>query len=137
MPSIKKPEFVLLSRLIHRLENQDYYRVFAKTVAMTANPAYPIPADNELVSEMFQFYIREKALKIYYNESIVSTEFIESEIHRRTSENYNSDESFESYKQVEKKLIWEQEIYTKISDLKKLYANKCIVLPNSLLADIA
>ena len=36
----------------------------------------------------------------------------------------------------EKKKSLMREMYVNVPDLKKLYANKCIVLPNSLLADI-
>ena len=113
MPNRKLPEYILLSDLIHKLEDKDYYRVFAKTLLMTVTPEAPIPADNELVKEMFQYFIRDNQLKVEYKNSVVPLQTIEAE----------------------KNFIWEKEIYVKVKDLKKLYANKCIVLPNSLFID--
>lgn len=135
MPSNKKSDFILLSKLIHKLEDNDYYRVFAKSLAMTANPTCSIPPDNELVKEMFYFFIRENELQIIYNGSVVSLDFIESEAHRRVSKKTTPIEDLELAKELERKLIWEKEVYVKVQDLKKLYANKCIVFPKSLLTD--
>jgi hypothetical protein len=135
MSSNNKSDFVLLSKLIHKLEDNDYYRVFAKTLAMTATPTCSIPPDNELVKEMFHFFIRENELQINYNGSAVSADFIESEAHRRASEKTNPIGDLELAKELERTLIWEKEVYIKVQDLKKLYANKCIVFPKSLLTD--
>lgn len=135
MPSSNKFDLILLSRLIHKLKDNDYYRVFAKTLAMTANPTCPIPPDNELVKEMFHFFIRENELQINYNGSVVSPDFIESEADRRVSEKTSAIGDLELAKELERKLIWEKEVYIKVQDLKKLYANKCIVFPKSLLTD--
>ena len=107
MNTNKIPEFILLSELINKLEDKEYYRVFAKTLLMTANPPYPVPPDNELVKEMFQFFIQNKQLNIYNKDLEASSNELETKF------NY-------------------QEVQVKVSDLKKLYANKCIVLPNSL-----
>lgn len=109
MSSSKIPENILLSELIHKLKDKEYYQVFAKTLLMTTAPDKPIPDDNELVKEMFQFFIKDKQLKVSFKNSVIQWDDIESE--------------------------WEDKIYVKVKDLKKLYANKCIVLPNSLFID--
>ena len=82
---------------------------------------------------MFYYFIRENELQIHYRGSPASLEQVELEIHRRASENSDTDTDI---KQEEERLgndVWENEIYIKVSDLKKLYANKCIVFPKSLL----
>lgn len=121
MTSTKIPEYILLSELIQKIKDKEYYQVFAKTLLMTTAPDKPIPADNELVKEMFQFFIKDKQLKISYKDSEVQWEDIESELASGAEEQRNQ--------------IWEQEIFVKVKDLKKLYANRCIVLPNSLFVD--
>ena len=131
----KIPEYILLSTLIRKLENNDYYRVFAKSLARTACSADSLSPDNELVQEMFNYFIRENELPINYDGSAVSLDFIESEIHRRASEKAVSDEDFQHTRELERKLVWEKEISIKVQDLKKLYANKCIVFPRSLLGE--
>ena len=40
--SLSNRKYVLLSALIKKLNENDYYRVFAKTVAMTENSDLPI-----------------------------------------------------------------------------------------------
>lgn len=120
MPSNNKSDFILLSKLIHKLEDNSYYRTFAKTLARSTNTTDSLPPDNELVKEMFHFFIREDELQIYYNGSVVSADFIEN---------------IEVSKPLERIHIWENEIYIKVQDLKKLYANKCIVFSKSLLTD--
>lgn len=135
MVSDNKSDFILLSTLIHKLENNNYYRVFAKSLARTACSADSLPPDNELVKEMFRYFIRENELQISYNGSVVPMDFIESETHRRASEKTGLDEGLEHAKELERRLIWDKEVYIKVRDLKKLYANKCIVFPKSLLAD--
>ena len=135
MSSNRKSDFILLSTLIHKLKDNDYYRVFAKTLVRATNPADSIPPDNDVVEEMFHIFIRENELNINYNGSAVSPDFVESEVHRRASENSSTIEDLDSTKKLERKLIWEKEIYIKVQDLKKLYANKCIVFPKSLLSE--
>ena len=107
MKKNKIPEYILLSELITKLKDKEYYQVFAKTLLMTAKPPRPIPPDNELVKNMFQFFIQNKQLDIYDKDSETP---------------YNGSEA--EFDQKEFKV--------KVTDLKKLYANKCIVLPNSL-----
>ena len=135
MNSNKKADFILLSKLIHKLKDNNYYRVFAKTLARTTKPANSIPPDNELVKEMFHHFIRENELNIIFNGAVVSPDTIESEAHRRASEKATPSGDLELAKESERKLIWEKEVYIKVQDLKKLYANKCIVFPKSLLSD--
>ena len=135
MSSNRKTEYILLSDLIRKLEDNSYYRTFAKSLLRTANQVETLPPDNELIKEMFHYFIKENELKIYYNGSIVTPSFIESEANRRVSEKTNPIEDLQFEKKSEQKLIWEKEIYIKLQDLKKLYANKCIVFPKSLLSD--
>ena len=134
MYSNKKSDYILLSKLIYKLKDNNYYRVFAKTLARTYRPANSIPPDDELVEEMFHHFIRENELKIIFNGAAVSSDFIESEAHRRASEKTTPSGDLELAKELERKLIWEKEVYIKVQDLKKLYANKCIVFPKSLLS---
>ncbi len=134
MSSNNRSDYILLSELIHRLEDNTYYRVFAKTLALTANSDDLQPSDSDLVKAMFDFFIKEDELKISYNGAVVSPDFIESEVHRRALAKMHPDEDLELAKELERRLIWEQEVYIKVQDLKRLYANKCIVFPKSLLA---
>lgn len=134
MTSGKTPEFILLSALIRKLENNEYYRVFAKSLARTAGSADSLPADDELVREMFHYFIRENELPIRYGGSVVSPDFVESEIHRRAVAKAVSGEDLEQVRELERQRVWEKEVSIKVQDLRKLYANKCIVFPKSLLA---
>ena len=84
---------------------------------------------------MFHYFIKENELPINYEGSVASLNFIESEIHRRSVAKAVSDEDFERTKELERKLVWEKEVSVRVKDLKKLYANKCIVFPKSLLAE--
>jgi len=135
MVSDKKTDFILLSAVIHKLENINYYRVFAKSLARTTCSAESLPPEDELVKEMFHYFIREDELQIHYGGSAASLDFIESEIHRRASEKTGPDTGLEQKKETERTLVWEEEVFVRVQDLKKLYANKCIVFPKSLLAD--
>lgn len=131
MSSANNSGFILLSKLVQKLANKDYYRTYAKTLAYTENSSKPLPPNDLLVQEMFNYFISTNQLEIHYNNSIVTTDIIESEAHNRAQEKTNSDVD------LERDLIWEKEIYIKLADLKKLYANKCIVFPNSLLREIS
>ena len=135
MTSAKTPEFILLSTLISKLENNEYYRVFAKSLARTAGSADSLPPDDELVREMFHYFIKESELPVHYDGSAVSLDFVESEIHRRVVARAVSDEGFEHARELERQLVWEKEISIRVQDLRKLYANKCIVFPKSLLVE--
>ena len=132
MPNKKIPEFILLSELINKLRDKEYYRVFAKTLLMTVTPDQPIPADKELVKEMFLFFIKDNQLEIHFNNTVAPLDTIEAEVNNRASEKTCSSENIEATKEIERNLLWDNEIYVKVKNLKKLYANKCIVLPNSL-----
>ena len=132
MPNKKIPEFILLSELINKLRDKEYYRVFAKTLLMTVTPDQPIPADKELVKEMFLFFIKDKQLEIHFNNTVAPFDTIEAEINNRVSKKTCSSENIEATKEIERNLLWDKEIYVEVKNLKKLYANKCIVLPNSL-----
>jgi len=69
MSSNKIPEYVLLSNVIRKLRDKDYYRTFAKTLIMTNLPDRAIPSDENLVKEMFQHFIENNNLQIYYQRS--------------------------------------------------------------------
>ena len=133
MVPVGKSDFVLLYAVIRKLENNTYYRVFAKSLARTTCSAEALPPDHELVREMFHYFIREDELQIHYDGSAVSLDFIESEIYRRAVGKAGPGADLENEMEVERKLVWENEVYIKVQDLKKLYANKCIVFPKSLL----
>ena len=128
-------DLILLSELIQKLKDKDYYRVFAKTLLMTADPPCEIPPNDELVKEMFQFFIQNNQLPIIYNDTETSLDAIESEILRKAHEKTDSEDNLDITKETVRKHIWEREIYIKIQDLKRLYANKCIVFPKSLLSN--
>jgi len=135
MSSKNKSELILLSTLIRKLEEKIYYRVFAKTYVISSYLNESIIPDKEYVKEMFFIFIKENELQIYFNGSVVSLDFIASEIHRRASiKNANKEDEVFAV-ELEEKQIWENDVYIKVQDLKKLYANKCIVFPNSLLAN--
>ena len=55
---------------------------------------------------MFHYFITKKELAVYYNGSIASGEDVSKD-----------------------------DVYVMVQDLKKLYANKCIVFPSSLLKE--
>jgi len=106
MPSNSKTDFILLSDLIQKLEDKDYYRTYAKSLALTENSSSPLPVEDKLVEEMFYYFIKNNELVVYYNGSVASGED-----------------------------ILKDDVYIKIQDLKKLYANKCIVFPSSILKE--
>lgn len=126
-------DFILLSTIISKLENNNYYRVFAKSLARTATAVESLPPDDQLVREMFYYFIRENELQVHYRGSVVSLGKIESEICSRALENSGTDTDIKQEEKRIRDLVWTNEIYIKVSDLKKLYANKCIVFPKSLL----
>jgi hypothetical protein len=106
MPSKSKSDFILLSELIQKLEDKDYYRTYAKSLALTENSSKPLPADDKLVEQMFYYFIANNELVAYLNDSVASGED-----------------------------ILKDDVYVKTQDLKKLYANKCIVFPSSILKE--
>lgn len=133
MSSNNNPDFILLSKLINILEDKTYYRVFAKSFVTSSYSGDSIKPDIDFVKEMFDLFIKKNELQIYYNGTIAPPDFIESEINKRTLEKSVSAEDLELAKELERKLIWENDVYIRIKDLKKLYANKCIVFPKNLL----
>jgi len=114
--SLKK-EFILLSELIKKLEGNDYYLTYAKSLALTENSSIPLPTDDDLIKEMFFYFIKTNELKAFYCNSKIGND-LEEIVISDNSKNINLSEGI---------------IYVKIKDLKKLYANKCIVFPSSLL----
>ncbi len=133
MSSNNNSDFILLSTLINKLKDNNYYRTFAKSLLRANIEEHNLPSDNELVAEMFRYFIKENELYMFHNSSKVSADYIESEANRRILEKTKEKKDIELMKELEQKLIWEKEIYINIKDLKKLYANKCIVFPKSLL----
>ena len=124
-------DFILLSKLIKKIEDQEYYQTYAKSLLMTNRPNIPTPPDNKLVEEMFLYFIQMNNLKIYYKGSEISLSDFEDEINKRRTTANSSIEN----KEFTRSAMWENEIYIKATELKKLYANKCIVIPNSLLRE--
>ena len=106
MPTQKDSDFILLSELIQKLEDKDYYRTYAKSLALTENADTPLPDDDKLVEQMFYYFITKNELAAYHNGSPAS-----------------------------EKDILEEDVCVKTQDLKKLYANKCIVFPSSILKE--
>lgn len=136
MPSHYSSEFVLLSTLIAVLKDKEYYRTFAKTIAMTSNSEKPMPTDDELVSEMFHYFIQTNLLQIYYNNELVTLDSVEFEVDRRASKCIEESDCVNNSKNLIRNHIWNDEIYINIDELKKLYANKCIVFSNTLLKEL-
>ena len=126
-------DFILLSKLIKKLEDKEYYITYAKSLLMTNRPDVPIPAENKLVEEMFKYFIQTNNLRIYHNNSEIALSDFEDVINKRISNNDITIENKDSFREA----AWNNEIYIKAKELKKLYANKCIVLPNSLLRECA
>ncbi len=126
-------DFILLSKLIGKLEDKEYYITYAKSLLMTNRPGIPIPSENEIVNEMFCYFIQTNELRIYHKNSEISLNDFENMVDERITDNDCSIENKDSIR----KAIWDNEIYIKGKELKKLYANKCIVLPNSLLRECA
>ena len=126
-------DFILLSKLIKKIEDQEYYQTYAKSLLMTNRPNIPTPPDNKLVEEMFHYFIQMDNLKIYYKNDEISLGDLENEIDSRKT---SSDSSLKN-EELTYSAVWENEIYIKATELKKLYANKCIVIPNSLLRECA
>ncbi len=131
MASELDSKFILLSSLISKLEDKEYYQTYAKSLLMTNRPEIPIRSDSHLVEEMFKYFIQINELQAYYKNSRISFEEIDKEINRRSSDTDNIGEDDTSISN----LFWKKEIYIRINELKKLYTNKCIVLPNSLLRE--
>ncbi len=131
MASELDSKFILLSSLVSKLEDKEYYQTYAKSLLMTNRPEIPIPSDNHLVEEMFKYFIQTNELQAYYKNSRISYDELDNEINRRALAIENNKENDSSVYD----LIWKKEIYIKLNELKKLYANKCIVLPNSLLRE--
>ena len=61
----------------------------------------------------------------------IGSEEFEAEInHRASTKNLSMSE-----KELLRKSMWGKEVFIEVKELKKLYANKCIVLPNALLKE--
>ena len=111
-------EYIRLSKLIQKLKDQEYYRTYAKSLLMTNRPEIKAPEDDLLIEEMFLFFIQNEDLKIYTD----------------------SLGSFSQYDDINNlKFISDHkdELFVEPKELKKLYANKCIVLSNALIKECA
>jgi len=137
MPAKNTSRFILLSELINTLKDKEYYQTFAKTIAMTSNSKNPMPADDELVAEMFHYFIQTNLLHIYHKDALVDLSYIELEIDKRVSKSIEAKDFTENTESTIRNSIWKDEVYIEIKELKKLYANKCIVFPSSLLTEIS
>jgi len=137
MSSNNKLDYVLLSKLIEKLKSNDYYRTYAKSLALTENSSKPIPSDDELVAQMFHYFIQNNLLQIYHEDTLIDLDYIESEVDQRAQKYAESWSDDNDRKNTIRDCIWDNEIYIKIKELKKLYANKCIVFPSSLLSEFS
>ncbi len=137
MPAKNTSRFILLSELINALKDKEYYQTFAKTIAMTSNAKIPMPADDELVAEMFRYFIQTNLLHIYHENALVDLDYIQLEIDKRVSKSMEAKDFSENTERTIRNSIWNNEVYIEIKELKKLYANKCIVFPNSLLTEFS
>ena len=68
MPAKNLPEYYLLNELIQKIKDQEYYRVFAKTLLMTVAPDDSVPEEEQLVTAMFEHFIQDGQLE-YYRDS--------------------------------------------------------------------
>jgi hypothetical protein len=137
MPSKNTSNFILLSELINVLKDKEYYQTFAKTIAMTSNSKNPMPPDDELIAEMFRYFIKTNLLGIYHENTLVALDYIESEIDRRVLKEVEPKDRLDIIKSTINDIIWKNEVYIDVKELKKLYANKCIVFPNSLIKELS
>jgi len=135
MPAKNTPEFILLSEIINKLKNEDYYRTFAKTLIMTNLPEKTVPNENNLVKEMFFYFIESDNLQIYFQDSEIHPDALPKIAEQRINKNIANEDQISNLIKSEEDQIWDNEIYINVKGLKKLYANKCIVFPNSLLKD--
>jgi len=125
MNDIKKSKkYVLLSKLIKKLNEIDYYQTFAKTLLVTTNSIPKDSNNTNYVEYMFHYFIDNENLNIYYNNKEFNTE------------NFKKFSEFLSINFSPPNTDWGKEIYINLNDLKKLYANKCIVFPVSLIKEI-
>jgi len=137
MPDKNTSNFILLSELINALKDKEYYQTFAKTIAMTSNSKNPMLADDELVAEMFRYFIQTNLLHIYHENALVDLDYIELEIDKRVSKSIEANDFTDNTEHIIRNSFWKNEVYIEIKELKKLYANKCIVFPSSLLTEIS
>lgn len=111
--------YISLSKLINRLSEIEYYQTFAKTL-LTTTDSMPSNTDkNNYVEHMFNYFIDNENLDIYENNQVIDKSMINS---------------FQEY--LLKKNNANQDISINLNDLKKLYANKCIVFPVALIREL-
>ncbi len=119
---INNEKFVKFSDLINKIRDNDYYYTFAKSLLMANDIDTSCIPNNNLVAKMFDFFIYNKELQIHR----IENERIETiQVHELPS-------IYTSKRISVNSIEYKDSIYIKIDDLKKLYANKCIVFPNSL-----
>ena len=68
---------------------------------------------------------------------MVDLDYIELEIDKRVSKSIEAKDFTENTESTIRNSIWKNEVYIEIKELKKLYANKCIVFPSSLLTEFS
>lgn len=107
-------EYVLLSNLINKLDGNEYYLTYAKSLALTEIRCRPVPIGSELIKEMFFYFIETNELKAF----------------QKNEDRLEEISTTNNFKEMN---LIEDELYIKIKDLKKLYANKCMVFPSSIL----
>ena len=120
--------YISLGKLINRLSEIEYYQTFAKTLLM-ATDAIPSDSDNNnYVKHMFHYFIDNENLDVYANNQIID------------KNKFNSFQEFLDQSNTEQEanaqLDWNKDIYIDLNDLKKLYANKCIVFPVALIREL-
>ncbi len=116
--------FILLSKLINRLSEIEYYQTFAKTLLVTTNNKPKDSNKAKNVEYMFHYFIDNELLNIYHENKIIDTN------------SFNTFEDLISTDANKEILNWKEQIYINLNDLKILYANKCIVFPVSLIKEI-
>lgn len=124
-----KREFILLSELVSKLENNEYYLTYAKSLALTENITNSTLHENELINEMFNYFISINELPIYRDDKNERAD-------KHSQHDNSASVDVENFHLIEEPKITDlqyDEIFVRIKDLKKLYANKCIVFPSSLL----
>ena len=120
--------YISLGKLINRLSEIEYYQTFAKTLLMTTDTIPSDPDNKNYVKHMFHYFIDNENLDVYANNQIID------------KNKFNSFQEFldqcNTEQEANAQLDWNKEVYIDLNDLKKLYANKCIVFPVALIREL-
>ncbi len=130
---MNKNDYILISNLSNTLAKNNYYITYAKSLLGTNSIDTSSLDNNKLITEMFKFFVQSKELRIYFQNSQTDLEELYIEANSRLASFSISEKHSNQDKESTFIDIWDNEVYVNIQDLKKLYANKCIVFPNSLL----